>query len=381
MSIKSAILAWIFTFYVTISSGPMINRWITIKSDINSLCAHQKLQNLNATTSNVFGEIEDIRQQLFPGVVSFLVCILAVSFIFTIFTTCDDKPFVSTTLTPCDGKHSPTTCATCDCDGKHSPTTYATCDGNQSSTPLPICDEKPFSKSHLVFPVVFFVFFLILTGWSVLLYLRMLDVQMDHCKTDLHDLHDKMISSLKENFGSDNFTIGTNISFEWNNLFIDYECCGVNRVVGTTNDFDNTSWCTTSGSCQATASQIPKTCCKGVTKYDYQSAPNDCHSSVSPGHYYEKGCYSVIKKELIKEQIQFDTVVDYLLSEWFKVVLAIGFCSVVCLCGIFYSIKLCCDAKGCSCSKQQNAPSNKSDVPITNKGTPQINNKTTFTPL
>lgn len=36
-----------------------------------------------------------------------------------------------------------------------------------------------------------------------------------------------------------------------------------------------------------------------------------------------KGCYSVIKKELIKEQIQFDTVVDYLLSEWFKVVLAI----------------------------------------------------------
>lgn len=71
-------------------------------------------------------------------------------------------------------------------------------------------------------------------------------------------------------------------------VLFQYECCGVNKVVGTTNDFDNTTWCTTSGSCQATASQIPKTCCKGLTKYDYQSAPNDCHSSVNPGYFYEK---------------------------------------------------------------------------------------------
>lgn len=67
-----------------------------------------------------------------------------------------------------------------------------------------------------------------------------------------------------------------------------FECCGVNRVAGTTNDFDHTSWCTTIGSCQATASQIPKTCCKGFTEYDYQNAPSDCHSSVSPGYYYDK---------------------------------------------------------------------------------------------
>lgn len=67
-----------------------------------------------------------------------------------------------------------------------------------------------------------------------------------------------------------------------------FECCGVNRVAGTTNDFDHTSWCTTHGSCQATASQIPKTCCKGFTEYDYQNAHPDCHSSVSPGYYYDK---------------------------------------------------------------------------------------------
>lgn len=67
-----------------------------------------------------------------------------------------------------------------------------------------------------------------------------------------------------------------------------FECCGVNKVVGTTNDFDQTPWCTTKGSCQATASQIPKTCCKGFTKYDYENAPTECHSSVNPGQFYDK---------------------------------------------------------------------------------------------
>lgn len=84
-----------------------------------------------------------------------------------------------------------------------------------------------------------------------------------------------------------------NVRLIWNGTFLhcsifQYKCCGVNKVVGTTNDFDSTSWCTTSGTCQVTASQIPKTCCKGFTKYDYQNAPTECHSSVNPGEYYEK---------------------------------------------------------------------------------------------
>ena len=64
-----------------------------------------------------------------------------------------------------------------------------------------------------------------------------------------------------------------------------YDCCAVHEVNGTTNDFDNTPWCTTSGSCQATVSQIPRTCCKGVTLTNYTSAPSTCHASVSPGTY------------------------------------------------------------------------------------------------
>uniref|UniRef100_A0A8W8KN87 Uncharacterized protein n=1 Tax=Magallana gigas TaxID=29159 RepID=A0A8W8KN87_MAGGI len=135
-----------------------------------------------------------------------------------------------------------------------------------------------------------------------------------------------MTSSLKDNYWNDNFTTGTKISNEWNHLFIDFECCGVNRVAGTTNDFDHTSWCTTNGSCQATASQIPKTCCKGFTEYDYQNAHPDCHSSVSPGYYYDK-------KEVIKERIQFDSFSEDILREGLRVILVMGSCSCLSLLG------------------------------------------------
>ena len=64
-----------------------------------------------------------------------------------------------------------------------------------------------------------------------------------------------------------------------------YDCCAVREIQGTANDFDNTPWCTTSGSCQATSSQIPRTCCKDVTQDDYQNAPAMCHASVNPGTY------------------------------------------------------------------------------------------------
>lgn len=68
-------------------------------------------------------------------------------------------------------------------------------------------------------------------------------------------------------------------------LLKQFDCCAVNEVLGTTNDFDETPWCTTSGTCQATASQIPKSCCKDVTENNYQSAPSACHASVNSGTY------------------------------------------------------------------------------------------------
>ena len=66
---------------------------------------------------------------------------------------------------------------------------------------------------------------------------------------------------------------------------LQYDCCAVNEVIDTNNDFDRTPWCTTSGSCQDTASQIPKTCCKDVTKDNYDRASPNCYASVSVGTY------------------------------------------------------------------------------------------------
>ena len=62
----------------------------------------------------------------------------------------------------------------------------------------------------------------------------------------------------------------------------------MDRVLGTTNDFDNTPWCTTQGTCQETSSQIPRSCCIDLNEFDYHSVPKDCHASVNRGTYYEK---------------------------------------------------------------------------------------------
>lgn len=92
-----------------------------------------------------------------------------------------------------------------------------------------------------------------------------------------------LISYLFDSFQEIHLSIDLNLNVTL--IKFKYECCAIDQVTGTTNNFDNTPWCTTSGSCQATASQIPKTCCNYVTADNYQSAPTACHSSVNSGTY------------------------------------------------------------------------------------------------
>nr|XP_022320140.1 uncharacterized protein LOC111122621 [Crassostrea virginica]XP_022320141.1 uncharacterized protein LOC111122621 [Crassostrea virginica]XP_022320142.1 uncharacterized protein LOC111122621 [Crassostrea virginica]XP_022320143.1 uncharacterized protein LOC111122621 [Crassostrea virginica]XP_022320144.1 uncharacterized protein LOC111122621 [Crassostrea virginica]XP_022320145.1 uncharacterized protein LOC111122621 [Crassostrea virginica] len=136
--------------------------------------------------------------------------------------------------------------------------------------------------------------------WIVLVYFIEEDIKEP--VIDYVNLRSSMISSLKTSFTSDDINSGNGISNAWNKLFIKYDCCAVNEVLGTTNDFDETPWCTTSGTCQATASQIPKSCCNDVTENNYQSAPSACHASVNSGTY-KSNCLSRMK-ELSTENIQ-----------------------------------------------------------------------------
>lgn len=113
-------------------------------------------------------------------------------------------------------------------------------------------------------------------------------------------MQSKMVVALKAHFVEDTTTNSNSLSNAWNHMFMELDCCGVNAVVSTTNDFDATSWCTTLGSCQATSSQIPKTCCLNVDRNSYTSAPAGCHASVNSGTYNLKGCYAVIKEKLLR---------------------------------------------------------------------------------
>eukprot|EP00105_Crassostrea_gigas_P014679 XP_011431430.1 PREDICTED: uncharacterized protein LOC105331090 [Crassostrea gigas] len=135
---------------------------------------------------------------------------------------------------------------------------------------------------------IFSVFMIL--EYNDILHSKMLQKDMDYVQ-----LQSAMAIWLEAHYTSDNISSSDEISNSWNKFFIEYDCCAIHQVTGTTNDFDNTPWCTTSGTCQATASQIPRTCCKYVSEDDYGSALFDCHSSVTPGTF-RSNCMNVIKQ-------------------------------------------------------------------------------------
>ncbi|XP_061165482.1 CD63 antigen-like isoform X1 [Saccostrea echinata] len=120
------------------------------------------------------------------------------------------------------------------------------------------------------------------------------------------ELKTQLVDSLHTNFVSDSISSGNVISKAWNKIFISLDCCAVNNVTSTTNDFDKTPWCTTSGECQQTNAEIPKACCVGVTETNYTSAPTSCFYSLNPRTYNTNGCYLTLK-DLLKETITSET--------------------------------------------------------------------------
>lgn len=284
--VQVAVLAWIVTIFVIIVAGPLINKDSSPEGDIDRFKAHERLRSLNVSIASELDNIKNTTTNIFICNACFLGLVAIVSVFLTAMTIKSECVWI---LYP-------------------------------------------------VFLSIVLASFIALTAVMSIFYVELLKARIDPYKTDFKD---GMMSSLQANFSSDAINTGNNISDAWNTLFIDYECCGVNKVVGTTNDFDTTTWCTTLGTCQATASQIPKTCCKGVTKYDYQNASNECHSSVNPGEYNEKGCYDVIKEEVIKERNRFYLFTDDILAEGLKVVLVMGFCSLLTSVGVIFFWGIC----------------------------------------
>lgn len=122
-----------------------------------------------------------------------------------------------------------------------------------------------------------------------------------HKKIQEDEPKEYLLENLKKYFTEDADVVSDLVSFpnSWNKIFMELDCCAVNPVYSTTNDFDNTPWCTTSGECQQTNSQIPKTCCKDVTVSTYTSAQTNCHANVDRGTYNTKGCYEVLRSKIV----------------------------------------------------------------------------------
>lgn len=110
-------------------------------------------------------------------------------------------------------------------------------------------------------------------------------------------MNDKFISTIKGELKTNLETKYTNddltsdqTSTSWNYLFLTFECCGVNAVSSSTNDFDNSPWQTGSPSYD-----IPYGCCPGVTSSNYTlTAATNPLCPVTPVGQYAKGCYDAV---------------------------------------------------------------------------------------
>lgn len=141
------------------------------------------------------------------------------------------------------------------------------------------------------------------------------------------EIKDKLLVALKDNFKDDTITNANTISNAWNYMFMTLDCCGVNPVLSATNDFDQTSWCLTSGTCKTGTSEIPKTCCVNVDESSYTSAPAGCHTNVNSGTYNTKGCYDVLKNKLLSQS---PAIIGVVITIILLEILAVIFAFLIC---------------------------------------------------
>ncbi|XP_021349358.1 CD63 antigen-like isoform X1 [Mizuhopecten yessoensis] len=111
-------------------------------------------------------------------------------------------------------------------------------------------------------------------------------------RTQLDDtIKDEFLSQLQSSYTKDDLDKSDEVSSAFNYMFMQMECCGVNPVTATTNDFDLTPWRSGDG----VSLKIPKGCCIGVTEDTYSAFVNTaCTDTATSGTYHSDGCYDAI---------------------------------------------------------------------------------------
>ncbi|XP_062587863.1 uncharacterized protein LOC134249543 [Saccostrea cucullata] len=80
---------------------------------------------------------------------------------------------------------------------------------------------------------------------------------------------------------------------------------------------------------------------------DYQSASNECHATVTPQTYNNKGCYKALIDILMEERDKHKIKIEQVLCEGMKILIAMVICMILLVFGILgvapRGISYCCN--------------------------------------
>ncbi|XP_062587862.1 uncharacterized protein LOC134249542 [Saccostrea cucullata] len=151
-------------------------------------------------------------------------------------------------------------------------------------------------KKEIGILIVFLVSTIGLVVFMTYCYISLDTVQGEKEEMNWKTLHTDMKSSLIDNFVSNDIRSKNKTSNQWSILIIEYKCCGVDTVYGTSNNFDTTPWCTTHGSCQQTN---PRFQCSAVSE-SFRRISSQLMTTVMPEsprkHLTKRGAFWQLKR-------------------------------------------------------------------------------------
>nr|XP_022327373.1 tetraspanin-9-like [Crassostrea virginica] len=156
----------------------------------------------------------------------------------------------------------------------------------------------------------------------LLLIVEMCAVVMGFKLRKKFDNKDELFECLQK-YSSELVNGTSRISNAWNQAFLHFDCCAVDPVKGTKNDFDSTPWCTMSGSCYRSDAQIPRSCCTGVDETNYMTkASSECFLTVT-SNYKTTGCFERLQQYLGYSQSVIGIGIVIMIAEITGVVFAV----------------------------------------------------------
>nr|XP_022328005.1 tetraspanin-4-like [Crassostrea virginica] len=117
------------------------------------------------------------------------------------------------------------------------------------------------------------------------------------------ELKEKMLTSLRTDYKYYYYQHNDPISIGWDDMFMELDCCAVNGVINTTNDFDKTNWCFAVSCSWIFTQNIPRSCCVNVDEASMINAPYNCHTYLEEGTFNTKGCYDELRDRIFPTTI------------------------------------------------------------------------------